>query len=369
MIKRWMALAASALVVALSSCAGTYQEASVSASYRSPGSAVSVSYFYDELSPYGRWIDYGPYGWCWTPYEMSPGWRPYSVGSWVYTDAGWTWASSERWGWATYHYGRWVFDGDYGWLWVPGTVWGPAWVAWYQNDEWIGWTPMPPGDRGGISINVNVESIPSQHWCFVDRRHFADGNVQAQVVSVGRNVSLIAGARGRPGKGLGHFQSKGPDIDEVEKWTGRKIAPRRVVDVESPSRGRGQSVGGGAVAFFRPAIRESDSRHAPPPDVKENEVPIPDPVLKRQQEQDRQKLEASLANERARLEREQANELRSQPPGAPIDQIRSRHAAEKQAFESHAAEQRQVLERRYQKKIMKPERGKHEPESRDKDKK
>ena len=367
MNKRWMALAASALVLLVSGCAGAYQETYVRASVRSPGSAVSVSYFYDELSPYGRWVDYAPYGWCWTPYDLSPGWRPYSAGSWVYTDVGWTWASSEPWGWAAYHYGRWQFDRDYGWIWVPGTVWGPAWVAWYQSDEWVGWAPLPPGDRVDITVSVNVEAIPSQHWCFVDRQHFVDRNLQPAVVSGARNASLMARARGMLGQGLDQFPAKGPDVPEVEKWTGRKIARQRVVDVESPSRGRGQAIGGGAVGFFRPSIRESDPRQAPPPRVQQREVAIPAPVLRRQQDQDRRKLEASLANERARMDREQARELRFQPPGTPIDQIRSRHAAEKAAFEGHAAEQRQVLEKRYQKKIVKPERAKNRPEPKDRD--
>lgn len=34
---------------------------------------------------------------------------------------GWTWFSDEPFGWATYHYGRWAWDSQAGWLWVPGT--------------------------------------------------------------------------------------------------------------------------------------------------------------------------------------------------------------------------------------------------------
>src|SRR5438876_10972836 len=71
---------------------------------------VNVSLFYDRLSPYGRWVDESPYGWCWVPARVGPGWRPYSAGYWVYTDYGWTWESDEPWGWAAYHYGRWFYD-------------------------------------------------------------------------------------------------------------------------------------------------------------------------------------------------------------------------------------------------------------------
>jgi hypothetical protein len=100
-------------------------------------------------------------------------------------------------------------------------------------------------------------------------------------------------------------------------------------------------------------------------------VVIPDEVLRRQQEQERRKLEQSLADERAKLEREQERELRSPPPGTQVDKIRERHVAEKQAFEGHAAEQRQVLEQRIQKKIARPNRvkdvGKQRGKSKGKD--
>jgi hypothetical protein len=363
MMRRWVALAAAALVMALSGCSGVYQETEVRASIRSPGSAVSVSYFYDDLSPYGRWIDYSPYGWCWTPYDVSPGWRPYTAGSWVYTEFGWTWASSEPWGWAAYHYGRWQFDPAYGWLWIPGAEWGPAWVAWHYGDDWVGWAPLPPSASWDAAVGLrfgDVDRIPAQHWCFVERAHLTDANVRVRVVSVARNVTLLAETRDATrfeARG-GHPVNDGLDINDLERRNGRRIARHRVVDVDAPSRGRGQSAGGGAVGFFRPAIRDEDLRKAPPPEVQQREVAIAEPELRRQQETERRRLDQSLAEERSRLEREHERELRFQPPGTALDVIRRRHAAEKQVLEEHAAEQRQVLEKRYEKRIVKPARGK-----------
>lgn len=368
MIRHWKSMAALALVMLTSSCVGAYQQTTyVRASARSPGSAVSVSYFYDEMAPYGRWIDYGSYGWCWTPYDASPGWRPYSDGTWVYTEFGWTWASSEPWGWAAYHYGRWTFDRDYGWIWIPGTTWGPAWVAWTYSDDWVGWAPMGPSVD--ISVRVTNYEIPDQSWCFVERQHFTDRNVRPWVVSVARNPTLMARVRGggRMQEGISRPMTQGPDVATVEQWTGRRITRQRVVDVESPNRGQGRSLGGGAVGFFRPPIKESDPKQAPPPTVQQREVVIPAPFLRRQQEQERRKLETQLAEERSRLEREQARELQFQPPGTPIDEIRRKHATEKQAFEGHAAEQREVLQKRIEKKIVKPERAKNVKPDKDKD--
>src|SRR4051794_36969412 len=95
-------------------------------------SAACVSYqvFYDNLSPYGKWIQDGTYGYVWIP-TVQQGLRPYfSNGYWVMTEYGTTWVSTYPWGWAPFHYGRWTHDDFYGWLWVPGPEWGPSWVVW-----------------------------------------------------------------------------------------------------------------------------------------------------------------------------------------------------------------------------------------------
>src|ERR1051326_2921207 len=88
----------------------------------------AASDFYDPLTPYGEWVDVGSYGRCWHPVDVEPGWRPYCEGHWEWTDCGWYWVSDEPWSWACYHYGSWVDDPGYGWCWIPGTEWAPAWV-------------------------------------------------------------------------------------------------------------------------------------------------------------------------------------------------------------------------------------------------
>ncbi len=87
---------------------------------RAQAADVSVDFFYNNLSG-GSWIEVGDYGYCWQPdVGLSADWRPYSDGYWAYTDLGWTWVSYEDFGWATYHYGRWVRLSGRGWVWVPG---------------------------------------------------------------------------------------------------------------------------------------------------------------------------------------------------------------------------------------------------------
>src|SRR5690606_12331744 len=71
------------------------------------GGQVSFQIFYDELSPYGDWVNDPQYGYVWIPY-VDRDFRPYvSNGYWVNTEYGNTWYSDYEWGWAPFHYGRW----------------------------------------------------------------------------------------------------------------------------------------------------------------------------------------------------------------------------------------------------------------------
>ncbi|MBV8329892.1 MAG: hypothetical protein JOZ61_05425 [Verrucomicrobia bacterium] len=118
--------------------------------------------FYDRLSSDGRWFYEDNYGYVWQPNvaESTPDWRPYADGHWVWTDRGWYWDSDEDFGWATYHYGRWLFLDQVGWIWVPGSQWAPAWVSWRHtdDDDYVGWAPLPPESR----FNAEIGFHP---WC------------------------------------------------------------------------------------------------------------------------------------------------------------------------------------------------------------
>jgi hypothetical protein len=348
-----------ALFVATAGCAASYGQTEMRASVRSPGSQVDVSYFYENLSPYGQWFQEPAYGWCWTPYDLSPGWRPYSDGHWEYTDYGWSWVANERWGWAPYHYGRWFFDDSYGWVWVPGTEWAPAWVAWRYGDDYVGWAPLPPAAGWDASIGLrfaDASAIRSDEWCFVPRRHVLDVNLRVQVTVVARNVTLFQRSRdatryevrdGRPA-------NIGFDIAQFESSVGRRVPRVRIVDVDRPARGGGQPAGSVVVGFFRPAVRPMPAEQAPPPEVTTRRNAIPDAELQRLRDVQQRKLESDLKAEQARLARDQQNELHSHAAGPGADEVRKQHAAEQQAFEAHAVQQRQVLAQRMQKQVVDP---------------
>ncbi|HZE82813.1 MAG TPA: DUF6600 domain-containing protein, partial [Puia sp.] len=123
---------------------------------------VSYQSFYDQLSPYGQWVDDPGYGYVWMP-EVGPDFKPYATnGHWVYTDEGWTWASNYNWGWATFHYGRWFYQDGYGWMWQPGNEWAPAWVSWRNSSDYYGWAPLAP--EVSLSISFGGGYNPPPHY-------------------------------------------------------------------------------------------------------------------------------------------------------------------------------------------------------------
>jgi hypothetical protein len=205
--------------------------------------------FYDNLSPYGTWVDHPIYGSVWIPYpnQVPPDFTPYATaGHWVYTDYGWTWASDYPWGWATFHYGRWDFDYEYGWFWVPGYEWAPAWVSWRRSPGYYGWAPLRPGVG---------ERYPDENdrWIFVDERYVASPYVyrhyedRRQNVTIINNSTVIVISR-QPGA----TYVGGPDRVEVQGVTHRQVNVVRIQTTDQP----GGRVSGKELQIYRPEVRE-----------------------------------------------------------------------------------------------------------------
>ncbi|MGI8525759.1 MAG: DUF6600 domain-containing protein, partial [Pseudolabrys sp.] len=130
---------------------------------------ADIGDFHRGLEPFGMWQNDPRRGEVWVPFKKPRGWRPYTVGHWVYTDDwGWYWISDDDeqdWGWITYHYGRWVFERPLGWVWVPGEEWAPAWVNWRNGDNAVGWAALPPDDV------VEAYDDNPVYWTFVQPRY------------------------------------------------------------------------------------------------------------------------------------------------------------------------------------------------------
>src|SRR4051812_2136250 len=87
-MKRFFTTLSFALAMLLGMSAGNKLQAQVNV-----GVNVSYQTFYDELSPYGQWIQYPEYGYVWTP-NIGSDFQPYSTG------------------------GHWVWSDEYEWIWV-----------------------------------------------------------------------------------------------------------------------------------------------------------------------------------------------------------------------------------------------------------
>jgi FecR protein len=133
------------------------EDHSVSAQYVAPGVIGT-----EDLDDNGVWTEVPTYGHVWVPRHVAVGWTPYSAGRWAYVEPwGWTWVDDAPWGYAPFHYGRWVYTGGY-WGWAPGPVYvrpvyAPALVAWFGGPAWgvsfgfgfgggFGWCPLGWGE-------------------------------------------------------------------------------------------------------------------------------------------------------------------------------------------------------------------------------
>jgi hypothetical protein len=227
--------------------------------------SISFQNFYDDLSPYGSWIDYPQYGYVWNP-NVGADFRPYStMGHWEYSDEyDWIWVSDYDWGWAPFHYGRWFYDPVYGWLWVPGYDWSPAWVAWRSGGDFYGWAPLSPGISIGFSIGGYAP--PVDYWCFAPRRYITSPRIYDYCVSrrmnftIVNNTTIINNYNFYGGRGRNVFVN-GPRRDEVERYTHDRI--RSVVFRDSDRPGRTE-FRDNSISMYRPRVgRDNNDRVAP----------------------------------------------------------------------------------------------------------
>lgn len=200
---------------------------------------VSFDYFHDSLAPYGEWIQAGDYGLCWHPAGVSEDWAPYTDGYWSYTDGGWTWVSYEDFGGITYHYGRWVTVPEEGWCWVPDYQWGPAWVSWRNNDDYVGWAPLPPEVRYtpdvGVSTWVDTSyDIGPGYYHFCRVRDFGAPVLTEVIVPRARNVVIIGSTFNVTNITVSPFGFPfvgGPRIDFISAHVLRPVPTLKLVQV------------------------------------------------------------------------------------------------------------------------------------------
>jgi hypothetical protein len=186
---------------------------------------VSIGGFYDELAPYGQWIDCS-YGHCWVPARVAADWQPYTNGQWIYTQYGWTWVSDDPWGGNPYHYGTWVSIAGYGWSWVPGTVWAPAWVTWSYSNDYVGWAPLPPTVVFGASgYSGRPIVVRETQYVFVPTNRFVGGNVMAARIPAQQSAVIFHKTRPVTGFAVsgGVVRNTALPVTTIEHASGHRI--------------------------------------------------------------------------------------------------------------------------------------------------
>jgi len=221
-------------------------------------SNISFQVFYDQLSPYGQWIDYSEYGYVWIP-DAESDFVPYATdGHWILSDYGWTWASDFDWGWATFHYGRWSYNNSFGWFWVPDNEWGPAWVNWRQADGYYGWSPMEPGMSVSLSFGRSYDNR-NDNWMFVRDRDIEQSNIQRYYVNhseqdrIGRNSTIINNTFVDNQRHTTYVS--GPTRIQVQKVVGRTITPVIIRGASKP----GQEISNGQLRIYRPQVVKNNT--------------------------------------------------------------------------------------------------------------
>ncbi len=224
--------------------------------------AVSFQVFYDNLSPYGRWVHYAPYDYVWIP-DAGPAFYPYATeGHWIYTDFGWTWVSDYPWGWAPFHYGRWLYDDFYGWIWAPDNIWGPAWVTWRRAPGYYGWAPIPPGTSLEMAFGPHYY-FPSDRWIFVQEHYINSPHLDAYYAPRRENGGIIQRSTVVKNMTTDTRQHAtiiaGPSRDEVQKIIGQPIKPVAVKESTQPGKA---ALNGNEIQMYHPIVR-NESGTAP----------------------------------------------------------------------------------------------------------
>ncbi len=330
---------------------------------------------YNYLAPYGTWVRLDPYGYVWRPRHMGYRWRPYSEGHWVWTDDGWMWIDDAEWGWIPFHYGRWGWDDDFGWYWVPGPVWGPAWVTWRWNDMYMGWAPIPPGVdfRAGTDFASVAVSVPTRFWVFVGGSHFLDDDVRGAVLPYERNTTIVnyTVAPSRVAFRGSTYMNEGAGIDAVRRVTRRDVPRYSVQDSRQAGPTR---IVGNTVQIYRPAIAaNSGARPSTALDMQQARrelapAKVYEPRAQQPAASAATTVERRQAQEKALLQQTQSQELRDMQRRSADEAKRAQNAADKariqQEYRTRASElqkqqqaERQQLSERQKRDVQQVRQG------------
>lgn len=164
-----------------------------------------------------------------------PVYKPYENGQWVNTDAGWYFKAPTPAEEITSHYGRWAYNDQLGWLWVPGRVWSPAWVDWRENDEYVAWTPVPPH----VYLTGNTVNVPviedENRYVIVEKKNFTEPQLYKYMYLENKNKIMIKEMKKIDGVMVVNRTviNKGPEVSVIENKTGKKVEKITIKKVDN----------------------------------------------------------------------------------------------------------------------------------------
>ncbi len=148
---------------------------------------------YEDLDDNGDWREDPNYGYVWFPNQTPVGWAPYRQGHWDWIDPwGYTWIDDSSWGYAPFHYGRWVTVGGR-WGWVSGPpaeepVYAPALVVFIGGGGAgsggnVGWFPLGPRE-------VYVPSYPVSRG-YMNHVNISNTTVNSTTITNVYNTTIV----------------------------------------------------------------------------------------------------------------------------------------------------------------------------------
>jgi hypothetical protein len=248
---------------------------------------------YEDLDENGQWNSDPDYGTVWYPRNVAADWAPYRYGHWVWVSPwGWTWVDDASWGFAPFHYGRWVVArGRWGWVPSPPRpayvtreyvrpVYAPALVAWVGGGAAVGvgvaWFPLGPRDVYTPSYHVSeryVERVNVSNTRIVNRTQVT--NVYNTVyVNKTVNVTNITYQNQRANNSVtatsqASFTTAQPVGRNQVRVDARQMAAAPVTPLSSVAPQQRSFAGAGGAAKAHPpanfASRNVVAKTAPPP--------------------------------------------------------------------------------------------------------
>jgi hypothetical protein len=259
---------------------------------------------YEDLDDNGGWRDAPEYGHVWFPHVTVVGWAPYRYGHWAWISPwGWTWVDDEPWGFAPFHYGRWVVVGGV-WGWVPcpprpvavvgvayvRPVYAPALVAWVGGPHFsvgigigggggvgVAWFPLGPRDVYCPSYHVSptyVRNVNITNTTVINETHITNvyNNVYVNKTVNVTNVTYQNQTAPNAVTATSHqaFTSAQPVARNMVKVDAREVASAPVAPLTPTVAPQQHSVlGSGATASVKPPAasfsRQVVAKTAPPP--------------------------------------------------------------------------------------------------------